>query len=893
MDVNFYLFLPLLGTIVTLAFGVYILYSSLGKVEYHIVALLAFAVAFWSFADGMRRLELRHDTVLFWLKAGTLGSCFSIAVLVHFFALSTDCIQRKLCRLMVLLMYIGSLALVILENSTLLITKDAQVTYWGYSPIAGNFYYVHIGYILSGTLISLVWNIRHHYRSVAFKEKRQTIWLMWALLLPLLGGGITEIIPALMGDSVLPLTTTFAAGTVIIVVIALGRYQQIAPLSFGIRLRLNALVKGSPAVIFTQELHGIELKCTFVSENVSAVLGYSADAVQRDELLQKNILSDDYLNVVAAQKETVKDGASLVEYRILDSVGDEHWIHQEQTRYLHRDGTMEIVGSFYDITENKQERAELELSRDFLEVKIRERTEEFSLAVEKAQAANKAKSTFLANMSHEIRTPMNGVLGMTELLLTTPLDLEQLRYAKSVHSSARVLLDLLNDILDFSKVEAGRLVLEETDFDLHELIEDFGKSMAVKAVKKDLEFVCGFAPNVPKYVIGDSMRLRQVLTNLVGNAIKFTQSGYIRVDVTVISQDEKISAFNFSVTDTGIGISQEGQSDLFKSFHQADASTTRRFGGSGLGLAISQQLAELMGGDIRVVSEKGNGSQFFFTVELECVAQRKPSDCGDYKNLSTIVCEPSPVAREHFSRYFKYWRLPCQMVSTVEECILLLKEKTLQQSEVLVFLTLSEGQTKLLGKIQEYRNALIDDRVKWVLVTDLRGQRLSTRISEMEFIGHLIKPVTISDLRKCLCRVLPGCQAEENSTFPPMPAVDVVSTGRILLAEDNHTNQLVALGMIKKLGYQADVVESGSAVLDAIEQEEYDLVLMDCQMPQMDGYEAAQCIRSRKNGIPIVAMTANAMEGDRDKCIRAGMDDYMAKPVSLVQLKSVLERWMP
>ncbi len=635
----------------------------------------------------------------------------------------------------------------------------------------------------------------------------------------------------------------------------------------------KALFDGSTIAIANVDAKGLILDC---NDQYCVDMGKS-----RDELCGISIF-----DVLSLQdKETAKaQFKELVEGRASHYRGERSFIRANGEPLW-----MTVNASALFDSQHRFESAVISMV-DMTELKLL--SNELLVAKEEADAASKAKGDFLANMSHEIRTPMNAIIGMSQLCLQTELNKKQKNYVEKIERASKSLLSIINDILDFSKIEAGKLDIESVPFQLDTMLEDLSDMFSEKAANKQLELLFAVAPNVPRYLFGDSLRLSQVLINLMNNAIKFTEHGEILLSLNLIAQQGDDVTLRFSVRDSGIGLTNEQQAKLFKSFSQADTSTTRKYGGTGLGLAICKQLVELMGGSIGVESQFGHGSTFFFTVKLHISSGQKLVVAQELEGLPVLVVDDNATARDIMRTTLENMGFSVDTVRSGEEAV----SRCLEQQYSVALIDWKMPNLDGLEAAQQIMQQ-DTDIPRILMVSAHANQEFLTQIEELGLAGYISKPISASRLLDGIMNAIgrAGVLPIRRNSEELDPVLLLPLKGkRILLVEDNEMNLEVATEFLEKVGIILSIATNGQIALDKLEQQHFDLVLMDCQMPVMDGYQATMAIRQRPElvNLPVIAMTANAMAGDKEMCLRAGMNDHIAKPIEVNILYQTLLHYL-
>ncbi|MBW2015372.1 MAG: response regulator [Deltaproteobacteria bacterium] len=649
-------------------------------------------------------------------------------------------------------------------------------------------------------------------------------------------------------------------------------------------------------------------KLVRINRGFTELFGYTEkEAVGHhiDDLLA----SDEFMEEACNATERVKRNGNTISFESLRKRKDGSLIHVAiiAAPIMIGDEVVGHYGIYRDITERKETEKKLKMTHEELERRVAERTAELartnkqleeaikraSELAETAEAANKAKGEFLANMSHEIRTPMNAIMGMSGLMLDTPLNDEQKEYLEIIRRSADALLGIINDILDFSKIEAGKLDLEILDFDLRSSLDEIVTLPAMAAQEKGLEFVYEIDPEIFSLLRGDPGRLRQIIINLTSNAVKFTEEGEIVLKVMLEEETERTVKLKFLVKDTGIGISKENAERLFQSFYQVDASATRKYGGTGLGLAISKKLTELMNGEIGVESEEGKGSTFWFTAVFEKqtdVQEKVFNPPEDLLQKRILIVDDNKTNLKIMQGYLEAWGFVCDAAWSGEMALTMMAAASKYKAPY--DLVITDWQMPRMDGRELGRKIKSDPALKDTLMIMLSSRGMRGDASEMKkigFNGYLTKPIRRSQLFDCIVMVMSGRERTRLETAELITRHTIKETRkrrvRILIAEDNIVNQKLALRLLEKFGFKADAVANGKEAVRALELIPYDIVLMDIQMPEMDGIEATTVIRDPSSRVinhqvPIIAMTAHAMKGDRERCLEAGMNDYVSKPVN-------------
>jgi PAS domain S-box-containing protein len=672
--------------------------------------------------------------------------------------------------------------------------------------------------------------------------------------------------------------TTFAASVADFCVIALETMKRRES-----QRRMETLISNLPGMAFRCRNNSPEFTMEFVSDGLTNITGYAPeDLIDNKRMTFFDLVHPDDREILLAD-----NNSTLTVGRPLEAT----------YRFVHKDGSIRWVWERSVVVEIDPNNPNFSISEGFVtDITERRRLEE-------AELASRAKSEFLANMSHEIRTPMNGVIGLTNLLAKTDLAPLQQQYVETIQQSATSLLSVINDVLDFSKIEAKKLTLEQIEFESRKLLEDICDAIAVQAHSKQLMLTLIIDPAFPSFLIGDSVRVRQILVNLLSNAVKFTAEGGILVEAKLISIEDDSCTIFMSVKDSGIGIPQEKLGALFDPFSQADTSTTRRYGGTGLGLSISKQLVEMMNGQIQVESQLGRGSTFSFSITLG-IPKTGIRDQVEADNLSkflagrsVLVFDKHELTRKSLEVILRNWNAEFFEAKDINSFVEIIRQR-IENGKTFdwIIIDVDKDQEEIVKTISQFPN---NDLYKSIYFTPMfslgRGVNLD-KISLPNSVGFLTKPMRASNVLAVLRKFISKDDEQTSESNNVENNAEYSTALNVLLVDDVKVNIMVANALLNSFGHNVHSVMNGVDALNALRERDFDLVFMDCQMPEMDGYQCATLIRSNDSGvrdskIPIVAMTAHAMSGDREKCLEAGMDDYISKPISQEMLQAAIERW--
>jgi signal transduction histidine kinase/DNA-binding response OmpR family regulator/HPt (histidine-containing phosphotransfer) domain-containing protein len=857
--------------------------------------LLMGGIAIWSAAASVEAASSDIITKILWSKLEYLGSA-PATVFLLLFSLCYAGEGKRLSTISLLALFAVPVIIIISA-----FTNDSHFLFWsGFTPVAGPdpiLRYGHgplfwIAYLSISVIIitSIVVLIKAARRQSGLHHG-QTLLIIIGSLFPLFGASLyASGWKAIQGVDISPLfflpASLFIAWGIfryrLFDLVPVARHVLIEGMSDGVIVidRLNRIVDMNPEargmLSVARETQGVQIESLFPSWSVLVEqLGSSQEAHM--ELPLRSSENERWLDI---KLSTLKDAGRPLK------------------------GMLMVMR---DVTERRRSDEALRRAKEETEAANRDLTEAISqlkVMAEKAEMANRAKSFFLANMSHEIRTPMNGIIGMAELLLETDLSAPQQEYAEIIKSSGDTLLIIINDILDFSRIEAGKVKIESIDFDIRTVIEETADLVALKAQQKGLELICEIKPEIPRHLKGDPIRLRQIFTNLAYNAVKFTDKGEIFIETGISSSDDSDVTVLFSFRDTGIGIPGEKLDMLFKPFTQLETMPTNPSSGTGLGLSISKRLIEMMGGQIGVKSDSGKGSTFWFTARLQKLHQEKWQEqpSPDFHGKRIIIIDDNLTSLSALKNLTESWGFTAASHLGGSDAFETLKEWSAQHlvCDAIVLDALPE-RAKNTSFLEKLRKEEAHSQTPVLLLLPL------TEIAEMQgiaasgFSAFLTKPVKEGQLKSALaaaCNLVPEKSREPVGDEIALKGSYSPENIKILVAEDNSTNRLVLRSILGKLGYTAYMVTNGCEALRALQSDHYDLMLLDCQMPEMDGYEVAQHIRDERSAVydphlPIVALTAHAMQGEKERCIEAGMSDYLSKPVRPQLLREMIERWVP